>query len=193
MSVADAAHLKRPIAWGITLGAFVLQFLPLLAIKFAYVQTTSRLGAGVVAVVVVASAFLAWRARPAVGPRWFNRLTSFVLLTWACVLTLFLGTSLLLAAPLELKREISLDGQIVRAYVGCDGTTTDPCVVVRQEWSLAPGLVQTTVLYRAWGREFTLDVAGPNRLRVVAPEFVGERRRPAEARELTLVASPSPE
>ena len=193
MAAADAAPRKTLTALVITLAAIAVQCLPIVAIDLAHIQTTSRLGAAVAVAVVIAAALVAWRALPEFRPRWLKRVSSFALLAWACLLTFLLGGSLLLAAPLELRQEVALGGQVVRAYVGCDGTTTDPCIVVRQEWQVAPGLIQATVLYRAWGREFTLNITGPNSLRIVAPEFVGERRRPAETQELTLVAPPFPQ
>ena len=72
--------------------------------------------------------------------------------TWFAVEALLLLLGLLFIAVWHPKESIVLANSRIVSYVGCDGATTDPCIIVQQEWRLLPGVAWKHVLYVRKGR-----------------------------------------
>lgn len=99
------------------------------------------------------------------------------------VWTYLLGIPIILMTllmPLTTKEgEVHVGTQRVAGYVSCDTATTDPCILIRQVWSVLPGVTIFIPLYGTKGRSFTLTPIDSETIRVSAPHFDGEVDRQA--------------
>ena len=110
--------------------------------------------------------------------------------TWLGAEVLLVLLGMIFIAVWDPKETIFLANSRVASYVGCDGATTDPCIIVQQEWRLVPGVAWKRVLYARQGREFTVERVDDEHVLIRANEFIGERRFPAEERLVSTIRWP---
>lgn len=138
----------------------------------------------------VAGAIYALAHVPRFHPKWL-RISAIVLgCVWFCMFVVFVGLVLLVVGSRDPVQTLTFEGSVVTGYSGCGSFLVDPCIIVRQEWRIAPGVSLVRPLYRAWGDKFVLERIDGRSVRVIAPAWHAERDREAEVRVLTLADSP---
>lgn len=127
---------------------------------------------------------------PRFSPKWLRTTAILVGCAWLFVFAVVVGFLLLFRSSLDLQSSLSTGRSQVAGYVGCDGPTVDPCILVRQEWRVVPGAYLVRPLYFARGKEFAIERVDDRSVRVIAPAFHGELDRESETRILALADSP---
>jgi hypothetical protein len=104
---------------------------------------------------------------------------------WIATASVLFALGLLMVSTWQPKGRVQVDGKLIAGYVGCDGATTDPCIIVQQEWPILPGVAAKKVLYSRAGRDFSMEPESDRTVRIHATAFFGETQELAE--ETTVV------
>jgi hypothetical protein len=132
-----------------------------------------------------------WGMRKIPAPR--AREVGLVLATlWTLLVGAAMGFWAFLSAPWVPAVTLRADSSVVRSYVGCDGATTDPCVIVRQEWSLLPGLIAFRPLYNRTGREHRVEWEDASKVRIRVEAFPRAEAGPLPAESAVVRIEKSP-
>jgi hypothetical protein len=166
------------------LPSFALIFIHFVLLACAlsrHVAVSSRWLAALIAFLGILVFIAGVNRLPAFLPSVLGVATRIVGYAWALVLGFAVCFLMLFVPVLEPGPTLNIGSARVASYVGCDGATTDPCIIIRREWRPLPYVAIYRQLWTAPGREFSLTPVDDHSVRINAPAFKGEgMRKPLE-------------